>query len=109
MNLPGSWKIAGLWYSPDEGKSWQQILQSDLLHRIIKTDKAMYAVGWGEAFAEPGKRGNYLFKSTDNLHFEPMDIELPITTVNDMLIDDESFLFGTFGGGIFKVTRDDNP
>lgn len=97
MSTAGMWKIGGLWHSSDEGKSWQQILQFDILRRIYIRDDGVYLVGWGDPF---------IYKSTNALQFEPLNIDIPFTNVNDFIIDEKAFWFGTFGGGIFKVNKE---
>ena len=96
MAVPGTWKIAGVWYSSDEGNTWQQILQFDLPRRIKIKDNIVYLAGWGDPF---------IYKSTNKLRFTPMNIDIPFTKVDDFIIDENSFWFGTFGGGIFKYTN----
>jgi photosystem II stability/assembly factor-like uncharacterized protein len=94
METAGTWKIGGLWHSSNEGKSWEQILQYDLPHKIVIKDNAIYLAGWGESV---------IYKSTNKLKFEPMNIDIPIAKVNDFFVDQDAFWFATFGGGIFKV------
>lgn len=96
METAGAWKIGGLWHSSDEGKSWQQLLQIPLPRRILMKDDVLYLVGWGDPF---------IYKSTNKLQFEPMNFDIPFNKVNDFMVDDNAFWFGTFGGGIFKVTN----
>jgi photosystem II stability/assembly factor-like uncharacterized protein len=96
MATAGTWKIGGLWYSGDGGTAWQQVKQFDVGHRIILKGHARYLVGW----SEPGEPFIYA-AGEDNL-FKPVNIRIPLQRVNDVLIDNDGYLFGTFGGGIFK-------
>lgn len=96
MATAGVWKIGGLWYTGDNGKNWQQVLQYDSGHRIIIKDGRRYLLGW----AEPGDSFIYT-AAVDNI-FKPLDIKIPLPKVNDAQIEDTGYLFGTFGGGIFQ-------
>lgn len=99
MATAGTWKIAGLWYSGDGGATaWQQVLQFDEGHRILLNGHTRYLVGW----SDPGEPFSYV-AGEDNI-FKPLNIHIPLQRVNDALIDDNGFLFGTFGGGMFSYT-----
>ena len=93
----GTWKITGLWFSPDEGKTWQQTLQYDLARKVYLKNNNVIVVGWSSP-EEP-----FMYRSENSINFTPVKLELPIQKVNDVLIDEQGFLFGTFGGGLFRV------
>ncbi|MFA6303650.1 MAG: hypothetical protein WC627_11055 [Legionella sp.] len=98
MTTAGVWKIGGLWYTGDRGESWQQLLQFDFGRRIIIKDNKKYFMGW----ADPNEPFIYT-AGADNV-FKPLEIQIPLQRVNDVGIEDNGYLFGTFGGGLFRIS-----
>lgn len=95
---PGTWKIAGLWYSEDGGGKWRQVQQFDDGRRVMILGGKRYLMGWSEP-SEP-----FLYTAGEDNHFQALPVEIPLHRVNDALIEDLGFLFGTFGAGLFRYT-----
>lgn len=97
----GTWKIAGLWSSTNEGKTWQQVLQFSGARKVYFKENKVCVVGWSDQPEDP-----FMYCSIDKDKFTPMSIDLPLQKVNDVLFDENGFFFATFGGGIFRWSLD---
>lgn len=97
MRTAGAWKVAGIWYTADEGKSWDQVLQFDSPKRIYIVKDAVYMIGW----AAPGEP--FIYKANQDNVFRPLKIEIPFNLVDDAIIDEYGYVFGTYGGGLFRL------
>lgn len=99
FSTAGVWKIGGLWYSADGGGSWQQVQQFDLGRRIIIKGGTRYLIGW----AEPGEP--FMYTAGEDNVFKPESIRIPMQRVDDALIEEKGYLFGTFGAGLFHYSN----
>lgn len=102
LQTAGGWNLGGVWYSPDEGATWEQSLQFSSVRKILIKDGITYAIGWSD-LTEP-----FIYKATHYNDFMPLSIDLPIHYVNSAIIDDSGYFFTTFGGGVFRF-ENDNP
>lgn len=97
LGTAGTWKIGGVWFSPDEGKTWTQIKQIDFPRRIKRHNDSLYVMSW----SPPGEP--FMYTSRQNNQFEPMSLRLPLQMVTDGLIDNDQMIFSTDGGGLFRL------
>ncbi|KTD04760.1 hypothetical protein [Fluoribacter gormanii] len=97
MATAGTWKINGLWSSSDEGITWQQVLNFDGARKVLIKNHDVFVVGW----ADPDEP--FMYHAAQGGQFEPVNVALPLQRVNDLLIDEQGFIFATFGGGLFRL------